>query len=61
MALADRAGVVHADLHSGRDPRLINDHKRWMRGLGGSVLAVRRGCCRHVDPSVPSPTLGNTA
>jgi hypothetical protein len=33
MALADRAGVVHADLHSGRDPRLINDHNRCMRGL----------------------------
>src|SRR5450759_2482784 len=43
MALADRAGVVHADLHSGRDPRLINDHNRCMRGLGGSVLAVRGG------------------
>src|SRR5450631_194562 len=43
MALADRAGVVHADLQSGRDPRLINDHNRCMRGLGGSVLAVCGG------------------
>jgi hypothetical protein len=43
MALADRAGVVHADLHSGRDLGVINDHNRCMRGLGGSVLAVRGG------------------
>jgi hypothetical protein len=43
MALADRAGVVRADLHSVRDPRLLNDHNRCMRGLGGSVLAVRGG------------------
>jgi beta-N-acetylhexosaminidase len=41
MALADRAGVAHADLCVRGDPRLINDHHRCMRGLGGSVLAVR--------------------
>ena len=46
--MADRAAVVHADLHSGGDPRPINDHNRCMRGLGGSVLAVRGG-----PPSAP--------
>jgi len=43
MDLADRAGVIRADLHSVRDPRLINDHNRCMRGLGSSVLPVRGG------------------